>query len=187
MTRTGVAAIVGGAIALAGCYRGGAHTVSTAELRPQDGWQVVGGVPLIRQPSEHDCGSAALAMVLRRWGIPADAAQVGRATGVPGQPVAAGALRDEARRQGLQAFLIQGEMGDLQREIGWNRPVLVGLIQRYSNNRAYAHYEVVVGINARSQQLLLLDPGNGMREDAMSSFGKEWEGAGRLALVVAPR
>jgi hypothetical protein len=64
--------------------------------------------------------------------------------------------------------------------------VLVGLVQRYTNNRAYAHYEVVVGINARSRQLLLLDPGNGMREDAMSSFSQEWEGAGRLTLVVGP-
>jgi hypothetical protein len=101
--------------------------------------------------------------------------------------VAAGALRDEARRHGLQAFLIRGEVDDLFREVGWNRPVLVGLIQRYNDNRAYAHYEVVVGINPRSQQLLLLDPGNGMREDAMKSFSEEWEGAGRLTLVIGPR
>lgn len=187
MNRTPAAAILGGAIALAGCYRGGAHSVSAADLRAQDGWQLVDGVPLIRQPSEHECGPAALAMVLRRWGIPADVGQVARLTGGAGQPAAAGALRDEARRRGLQAFLIQGEVADLEREIGSRRPVLVGLIQRYSNDRAYAHYEVVVGINPRTQQLLLLDPGNGMREDAMSSFGKEWEGAGRLALVVGPR
>ena len=187
MNRTGVAAILGSAIALAGCYRGGAHSVSAADVRAQDGWQLVDDVPLVRQPSEHDCGPAALAMVLRHWGVPADVAEVARSTGGPGQPAAAGALRDEARRLGLQAFLIQGNEADLEREIGWHRPVLVGLIQRYSNNRAYAHYEVVVGINARSRQLLLMDPGNGMREDAMSSFGKEWEGAGRLTLVVGPR
>lgn len=174
-------------MALAGCYRGGAHSVSASELRAQDGWQLVDGVPLIRQPSEHDCGPAALAMVLRRWGIPADVHEVALATGGPATSVAAGALRDEVRRRGLQAFLIRGEVGDLVREIGWNRPVLVGLVQRYSNNRAYGHYEVVVGVNARSKQLLLMDPGNGMRADAMSSFSKEWEGAGRLALVVGPR
>jgi ABC-type bacteriocin/lantibiotic exporter with double-glycine peptidase domain len=187
VSRAGAAALLGGALALSGCYRGGAHSVSAAQLKAQDGWQVVDGVPLIRQPSEHECGPAALAMVLRRWGIPADVAQVAQATGGPGQPVAAGALRDEVRRRGLQGFLIRGEVGDLAREVGSNRPVLVGLIQRYTNDRAYAHYEVVVGINARSQQLLLLDPGNGMREDAMSSFSQEWEGAGRLTLVVAPR
>ena len=187
MSRTGAAASLVGALALAGCYRGGARSVSAAALRPEDGWQVVAGVPLVRQPSEHECGPAALAMVLRRWGIPADVAQVARATGGPRQAVTAGALRDEARRQGLQAFLIQGQVGDLEREVGWNRPVLVGLVQRYTNNRAYAHYEVVVGINPRSQQLLLLDPGNGMREDGVSSFSKEWEGAGRLTLVVGPR
>jgi len=187
VNRTGAAAILGSTIALASCYRGGAHSVSTSELKPQEGWQVVGGVPLIRQPSEHDCGPAALAMVLRRWGIPADVGAVARATGGPGQSVPAGALRDEARRQGLQAFLIRGEVDDLVREVAWDRPVLVGLIQRYTNNRAYAHYEVVVGVNARSRQLLLLDPGDGMREDAMSSFRKDWEGAVRLTLVVGPR
>jgi ABC-type bacteriocin/lantibiotic exporter with double-glycine peptidase domain len=174
-------------MALAGCYRGGARSVSASEIRTQDGWQVVGGVPLIRQPTEHECGPAALAMVLHHWGISADVAEVALATGGAGSSVAAGALRDEVRRRGLQAFLIRGEVGDLVREIGSNRPVLVGLVQRYSNNRAYGHYEVVVGVNARSRQLLLLDPGNGMREDAMSSFGKEWEEAGRLALVVGPR
>ena len=187
MNRTGAAAVLGAALALGGCYRGGAHSVSVADLRAQDGWRLVEGVPLVRQASEHDCGPAALTMVLRRWGIPADADQVARSTGGPGRAVAAGALRDEARRLGLQAFLIQGDVADLEREVGSNRPVLVGLIQRYSNNRAYAHYEVVVGVNARSHQLLLMDPGNGIREDAMSSFGQEWEGAGRLALVVGPR
>ena len=187
MSRSGAAAILASAIALSSCYQGGAHTVSAAELKAQDGWQLVGGVPLIRQPSAHECGPAALAMVLRRWGVPTDVEQVARATGGSGQSVAAGALRDEARRHGLQAFLIRGEVDDLVREVGWNRPVLVGLIQRYTNNRAYAHYEVVVGINPRTQQLLLLDPGNGMREDAMKSFSEEWEGAGRLTLVVGPR
>lgn len=186
MNRTSAATILAGAIALAGCYRGGAHSVSAADLRAEDGWQLVAGVPLIRQPSEHECGPAALAMVLRRWGIPADVARVARATGGEGLSVGAGALRDEARRRGLQAFLIRGEVDDLVREVALNRPVLVGLVQRYTNNRAYAHYEVVVGINARSRQLLLLDPGNGMREDAMSSFSQEWEGAGRLTLVVGP-
>ena len=150
MSRSGAAAILASAIALSSCYRGGAHTVSAAELKAQDGWQLVGGVPLIRQPSAHECGPAALAMVLRRWGVPTDVEQVARATGGSGQSVSAGALRDEARRHGLQAFLIRGEVDDLVREVGWNRPVLVGLIQRYTNNRAYAHYEVVVGINPRT-------------------------------------
>jgi ABC-type bacteriocin/lantibiotic exporter with double-glycine peptidase domain len=186
VNRAGAATILGGAIALAGCYRGGAHSVSAAGLRAAEGWQVVSGVPLIRQPAEHECGPAALAMVLRRWGIAADVGEVARATGNPGQSVTAGALRDEARRRGLQASLIRGQVDDLVREVGWNRPVLVGLVQRYTN-RAYSHYEVVVGINARTRQVLLLDPGNGMREDAMSSFSEEWEGAGRLALVVGPR
>jgi ABC-type bacteriocin/lantibiotic exporter with double-glycine peptidase domain len=171
----------------AGCYRGSARSVSVGDVGREPGWVMVSGVPLIRQTSAHDCGAAALAMVLQRWGIPDAASEIRRA--VPAQPghgLAAGGLRDFARGKGLRAFLINGAEDDLLWEVQMNHPVLVGLVQRYSGNQAYAHYEVVVGINPSSRHVLLLDPGNGAREDALSAFTQEWEGAGRLALVVAP-
>jgi hypothetical protein len=99
--------------------------------------------------------------------------------------IAAGALRDLARRRGLHAFLIQGEEADLVREVSLNRPVVVGLVQRYTT-RSYAHFEVVTGINRRTRSVLMLDPGRGLREDAWASFVTEWGGSGRLALVVGP-
>jgi predicted double-glycine peptidase len=172
---------------VAGCYRGSARTVSLADVGREPGWVLVSGVRVIRQEAPHDCGAAALAMVLERWGIPDAAPEIRRVlVAPPGHGLAAGGLRDFSRQKGLRAFLISGVQADLVNEVQSNRPVLVGLVQRYSGNRAYAHYEVVVGVNQDRRRVLLLDPGNGAREDDLAAFEQEWEGAGRLALVVAP-
>ena len=82
------------ALALGGCYRGSAHTVSAGELGRVSGWELVSDVPYIPQATEHTCGVAALAMVFEHWGIAASEAEAlgGRAAGEQG--VAAGALRD---------------------------------------------------------------------------------------------
>jgi hypothetical protein len=126
-------------------------------------------------------------MVLGRWGIP-DAAPEIRAT-VPSSDehgASAGALRTFTRDKGLHAFLIRGASSDLEHELRAQRPVLVGVVQRYSGDRVLTHYEVVIGMNPTTGQVLLLDPGRGPREDALASFDREWLAAGRLALVVAP-
>ncbi len=179
--------VAGSALALASCYRGSARSVSAGDVNREDGWTLVNGVPLIRQSSEHGCGAAALAMVLQRWGVPSSGADVARdiPSGEQGS-ISAGALRDLARQKGLRAFLVRGTEADLMREVTLDRPVLVGVVQRYTS-RAYAHYEVVVGVNRRTRRVLMLDPGRGMREDDFVGFANEWEGAGWLTLVVGPR
>jgi len=126
-------------------------------------------------------------MVLGRWGIP-DAAPEIRAA-VPSSDehgAAAGALRTFARDKGLRAFLISGAPSDLEHELRAQRPVLVGLVQRYSGARALTHYEVVIGLDTTTRRVLLLDPARGPREDQLASFDEEWRAAGRLTLVVAP-
>jgi ABC-type bacteriocin/lantibiotic exporter with double-glycine peptidase domain len=176
-----------GALALGGCYRGSAHSVSPADLTREPGWELVHDVRFIPQAKEHDCGVAALAMVFEHWGVAPAATAALSSQGTPGDDgIAAGAMRDLARREGLRAFLIQGEQADLAREIGLNRPVLVGVVQKYTT-RAYAHYEVVTGINTRTHEVLMLDPGRGLRQDTWDAFAAEWGGANRLALVVGPR
>jgi ABC-type bacteriocin/lantibiotic exporter with double-glycine peptidase domain len=170
-----------------GCYHGSAHSVSLSDVAREPGWVVVSGMRVIRQESAHDCGAAALAMVLERWGIPDVAPEIRRTLPSPtGHGLAAGQLRGFARAEGLRAFLISGMTADLVSEIQANRPVLVGLVQQYSGNQAYAHYEVVIGFNRLDARLLLLDPGHGPREDELGSFEREWRGSAQLALVVAP-
>ena len=179
------------ALVVAGCYQGSARSVSLADVAKQPGWLLVDGMSVVRQDGAHDCGPAALAMVLARWGITDSAPEIRRAVAAPNNSgtapgVTAGALRDFVRHKGLQAFHISGIEADLERELGVARPVLVGLLQRYGGNRVYAHYEVVVGINPQRRRVLLMDPGSGPREDDLGAFESEWAGAGRLALVVAP-
>jgi ABC-type bacteriocin/lantibiotic exporter with double-glycine peptidase domain len=174
-------------LAAGGCYRGNARPVVIAEAARQPGWVMVRDVRLIRQRTAHDCGAAALAMVLEHWGIPDASPEIARTlpTG-PGKGLEAGNLRRFARERGLKAFLVSAGPADLLNELQANRPVLVGLVQRYSGNQGYSHYEVVVGFNQLDHRVLLLDPGHGEREDDLKSFDEEWRPSGRLALVVAP-
>jgi ABC-type bacteriocin/lantibiotic exporter with double-glycine peptidase domain len=170
---------------LTGCYHGTARSVSPRDLTHDNGWVMVNGIRLIPQTTDRDCGAAALAMMLERWS-PSSLDDILR--GVPFEPnrgIPAGALRDFARQKGLRAFLIQGQLADLVTEVGLNRPVLVGLVQRYGD-RTRSHYEVVAGINQASQRVFLMDPAHGPREDSFDGFLAEWNAAGRPTLVIAP-
>jgi len=172
------------AVVLAGCYHGTARTVLPSDLARDRGWVVVHGVHLIRQTAERDCGAAALAMMLQRWSVPSSADEILRSVPVEsGHGITVRALRDFARQKGLRAFLIKGELADLVNEVGLNRPVLVGLVQRYGD-RALSHYEVVAGINQTTRRVLLLDPAHGLREDGFDGFAAEWDAAGRPTLVI---
>jgi ABC-type bacteriocin/lantibiotic exporter with double-glycine peptidase domain len=161
--------------------------VAWSGAAPRDGWTRVENVAEVRQTSRQGCGAAALAMVLGHWGLPVTQAEIWAASPPPpGQGLRADALRDFARGQGLQAFLVEGQVGDLEHEVGRDRPVLVGVVKR-QGRRAYPHYEVVVGIDRRRQRVLTLDPARGARERSLERFGAEWAAAGRLTLVVFPR
>jgi ABC-type bacteriocin/lantibiotic exporter with double-glycine peptidase domain len=175
------------AVAGIGCYQGSARSISLSDIDREPGWMFVRGVPVIRQVSEHDCGAAALAMVLEHWGIPNTAPEIRRSVVDSGdRGASAGGLRRFARDKGLHAFLVSGSEPDLVHELSAKRPVLVGLVQRYSGNRTLSHYEVVIGLNLTSRRIVLLDPGHGPREDELTSFEQEWQHAGGVTLIVAP-
>ena len=148
---------------------------------------MIESVPTVRQVVREDCGAAALAMVLGYWGRAAAADEIMIAyPPVPERGIKAAALRAFARKQGLQAFVIQGERGDLEREIHRHRPVLVGVMKRYLF-RSYPHYEVVVGINRERQRVLTLDPAHGLRVNGSDAFAAEWAKTGQVALIVFPQ
>ena len=177
-----------GCILASGCYHGSARTATPADLATQDdSWNLIEGVPPVRQIAREDCGAAALAMVLGYWGLPVTREDVSAANPpTPERGITAAALRDFARRRGLQAFLVQGDIADLDRELARHRPVLVGVMKRYGR-RVYSHYEVVVGVSRRQQRILTLDPAHGLRVNSREGFTAEWTAAGRLTLVVFPR
>jgi ABC-type bacteriocin/lantibiotic exporter with double-glycine peptidase domain len=168
------------------CYLGTARSTTPAELVREGGWEVVETVPDVRQVAREDCGAAALAMVLGHWGYPVTRDEVaGTSPPARERGITAAALRDFARRKGLAAHLIQGKPSDLDREIGRDRPVLVGVMKRYLF-RYYPHYEVVVGVNRRQQRILTLDPAYGLRVNGREGFAAEWARTGQVALVVFP-
>jgi ABC-type bacteriocin/lantibiotic exporter with double-glycine peptidase domain len=170
-----------------GCYLGSARSTTPAELAGEGGWEVIEAVPDVRQIHREDCGAAALAMVLNYWGRPLTRDGISLASPpAPDRGLRAALLRDIAVRQGLQAFLIQGQVGDLDREIHRHHPVLVGMMKRYFF-RNYPHYEVVVGINRQKQRVLTLDPAHGLRVNSREGFATEWAKTGRLTLVVFPQ
>jgi ABC-type bacteriocin/lantibiotic exporter with double-glycine peptidase domain len=171
-------------LVIGGCYTGAARTVSPADLGRDPGWRIVPGVPFVEQRAENDCGAAALAMVLRYWGLPVRLEAI-----TPGQPrhaergLRAGELRDFARGRGLEAFVVQGQLTDLWAEIERARPVIVGLGKPYGDERL-AHYEVVVGLHRQRRRILTLDPARGWRENSLEAFAAEWAPAQQLLLVV---
>jgi len=125
-------------------------------------------------------------MVLGYWRRPVTRDEITAANpSVPERGIKAANLRQLARQQGLQAFLIQGQQADLGREIHARHPVIVGLMKRFIL-RNYPHYEVVVGINRQRQSILTLDPAHGLRVNGRDGFSTEWAKAGQLALIVFP-
>jgi ABC-type bacteriocin/lantibiotic exporter with double-glycine peptidase domain len=170
----------------AGCTAGLSSSARLADATSAAGWASVQNVPELRQSAEDGCGAAALAMVLGHWGQAVSENDIRLATSPhPGDGVRAGALRDFARGRGLEAYLVEGEVEDLHREIGRGRPVLVGVVKRHGR-RTYRHYEVVVGIHRARERILTLDPARGPRESRLEDFAAEWAAADRLTLVVFP-
>ena len=186
--RAGPRALFLGCVLASGCYLGSARTATPADLTPSDdSWNMVEGVPSVRQIAREDCGAAALAMVLGYWALPVTREDITAAhPPAPERGIRAAALRDFARRQGLQAFIVEGQLADLDRELARRRPVLVGVMKRYGG-RVYPHYEVVVGVSRRQRRILTLDPAHGLRVNSREGFAAEWTAAGRLTLIVFPR
>jgi ABC-type bacteriocin/lantibiotic exporter with double-glycine peptidase domain len=179
-------------LSASGCYAGTARAISprdvAAEVAADPGWVVVENVPLIRQRSDADCGTAAAAMVLSYWSAPTTVAELDAH-----DPIAAahgwraGQLRALLREKGFDAFVISGRLEDLAHELRQGRPVVVGMVKRYRGERGVAHYEVVIGVHPARRRILTLDPADGWRENTLEGFDSEWGLSDRTTLVVLPR
>jgi ABC-type bacteriocin/lantibiotic exporter with double-glycine peptidase domain len=175
------------ALALAGpaCYSGTAQSIPassmTALARDPD-WAIVPDVPFVRQETAHDCGPAALAMVLAHFRVPPASANT---AALAGGDVRAGTLRDVARSSGLDAYVVSGTFDDLFTQVARGRPVVVGLAKplAFTGGRALAHYEVVIGFNRSRRLILSLDPAVGLRENTLEGFAREWAPTKQVTIV----
>ena len=175
------------AASLWGCaglgYTGAARDLSSKALESEPGWISVRGVPAYRQQGNHDCGSTALAMVLRYWD---PAARVDYLLEPPkDQRLTTAELRALARDAGFNAFVLEGTVEDLVHEIKTGRPVIVGVAKPSLEGRV-AHYEVVVGIHPASRRIATVDPAEGYRQNTYAGFFDEWVATEQVLIVVLP-
>lgn len=174
------------ALLASGCGLG-LHGARRPALAADEGWLEVPGVALTLQRSRTDCGAAALTSVLAYWRPGLTDSQVRQWVGPADDEVGvrAGRLRQVVRDRGMQAFIVEGQFADLEREVGKRRPVIAGVVNVIGGT-AFPHYEVVVGINARDRRVLTADPAMGWREQSWDDFEDRWKMSGRLLLVVLP-
>jgi predicted double-glycine peptidase len=164
-------------------YTGHASTVHPDLVRNEPGWLVVDQVPLVRQKAEHDCGPAALAMLVTR--MRPELASDPFFTHAANAQVSVGDLRDHARQLGFQAFVVEGTVEDLVHELKSGRPVIAGIGKPTVQGRVF-HYEVVIGFHAESRRVLMLDPAEGWLQNTFAGFIEEWQATGRVLLIVLP-
>ncbi len=178
------AAVPALAALLAGCsYMGSARGFDPAGMEDDPGWIAVRDVPLVLQEADSDCGAAALAMALNYWGVPATRQEIFEACGAPAGGIRAEDLRAFARKQGLKAYIIAGELSDFEKELSKRRPLIVGLVKPHATF-ALTHYEVVAGIHPGKGLVVTLDPAAGWRQNTREGFLTEWGYARRMTMVV---
>jgi ABC-type bacteriocin/lantibiotic exporter with double-glycine peptidase domain len=169
---------------LAGCaYTGSSRGFDPAGFDRDPGWIAVRGAEPILQEADSDCGAAALAMVLRHWGLGTTRRDVFEACGSPAGGIRAADLREYARKQGLKAFVFEGKFEDFEKELSKRRPVIVGTVKPHATF-VLTHYEVVTGLHPGKKLVVTLDPAEGWRQNTWDGFMEEWRLARCVTLVV---
>lgn len=166
-------------------YKGGATTVSSAELSSNDNLLVASPTPVVKQQTQADCGLAALAMVAGAWGHSWSVNDLARKVPPSKNGVKLKRLRDYARDRGLEAYALKGTFADLENELRAGRPVVLGLVLPYDQNNNLNHYEVVVAIDPRDHTVITRDPATGeLMRRVKKVLDLEWKTAGYATLVV---
>jgi predicted double-glycine peptidase len=162
---------------------GRASVVHPELVHEERGWIFIDNVPLVRQKAEHDCGPAALAMVVSY--LRPELANDPFFTRAANTRVSVRDLRDHARALGLSAFVLEGTPEDLVHEIQNRRPVIAGVGKPTVRGPVF-HYEVVIGFHPETRRVLMLDPAEGWLQNSFAGFIEEWQATGRVLLVVIP-
>jgi ABC-type bacteriocin/lantibiotic exporter with double-glycine peptidase domain len=168
------------AVAAPGCVSGYAGTARVADpaILDEPGWVAVRGVPVRLQESADDCGTAALAMVLGKYGEEASEIRV--------PSLRADAIRDAARGLHYESYSVPAHLEDLEAELKEGRPIVVGLVKPQWKG-AVTHYEVVVGIDRAGGRIATHDPARGLTVNSIQGFDVEWSEANRVAVIIAPK
>lgn len=162
----------------AGCaYLGSARDFDPGQFARDPRWVRVGDVPLVLQQAEHDCGAAAVAMVLGHWNRDLPIEQTTKRS-------SAGDLKKVLESRGLRARTIAGSQETLLAELSRGRPTIVGM-GKVTLDGALSHFEVVVAWHPVENRIVTLDPARGWRENSLSGFLDEWDLSKRTQIVAA--
>jgi ABC-type bacteriocin/lantibiotic exporter with double-glycine peptidase domain len=164
-------------------YVGTARDVSPRVL-DEPGWLRVHGVQFLPQRSESDCGAAAIGMVVGFWTRTPPDTIAATLRPAPAAGIKAARLREVARSRSLAAFVIAGEVADLERELTAGRPILVGMVKPHRKEQLN-HYEVVIALHRERRLVITLDPAEGLRQNTLEGFVAEWQATGKVTLVVS--
>ena len=140
-------------------------------------------VPFV--PQEKDtCGAAALAMVMRYWGVPVSHDAIAKALVHPEvRGIQGSRLTDFAREQGMTAIAFAGDRAVLRDHLAKGRPLIVAIDAGHGR----LHDVVAVGLDEARGQVVFHDPARGPgRSLALSKFERRWAASGRWALLVQP-
>lgn len=177
-------------VLLTGCgvFTNHSRAFQPRQLERDEGWIAVRDVTFVNQETPTQCGYAVSAMTRGYWDQrPVSIAEVERVMPKAStRGITAAMMRAYFRSEGFSAFVIKGRVQDLVHELSNGRPVIVGTVYR-EKDHFIAHYEVVSGINLRTEQVVTLDPRYGWRVSSMTDFFRSWALAKHVTLVVSSR
>lgn len=166
--------------ALSGCAGSSVLRLESASLPPRI---ELTATPFFPQ-TEHQCGPAALAMVLGAAGHPVDPAALTPEVYLPGRQ---GSLQAElvasARARNLLVYATGPTLDDLLAEVAAGRPALVLQRQGLGPWPAW-HYAVVIGYDQPRQRVLLRSGTRERLEQPAAVFDALWARGERWAIVL---
>lgn len=146
---------------------------------------LIGGVPFIPQEA-YQCGPAALAMVLRYWGMDADPLALARELHLPSaRGVLNLELEFQARRRGFRAVAFQGTLARLRDELRRGRPLIV-FQDLGAGPVSVPHFAVLLGFDDRARVVVLHSGTTAYRLHSYVDFYRTWEARRRWTLLVTP-
>lgn len=142
-------------------------------------------VPYFAQ-TEHYCGPAALAMVLNGAGRPVTPDELAAQVYLPGRQ---GSLQVEmlaaARRNGMVAYVLAPDLGDLLLEINAGTPVITLENHGVPFYPAW-HYAVAIGFDLHRREIIRHSGALRAQATPLSLFEHFWSKEGRWAMVATP-
>ena len=150
---------------------GRAHLISAVPFIPQDAYQ---------------CGPAALAMVLRYYGVDADRDAIARLLYLPSL---GGALNLDlefyARRRGLQARAFAGSLDAVKAVLARDRPLVVFQDLGVAG-LPVPHFAVLLGYDDEAGVVILHSGTTAYRVVPYAEFERTWSARGRWTLLITP-